>query len=206
MFVLVAVSARAYEKKSSCPRDEITHYSAYHVSQPIPEKGKLDEKVWQKAPESPRFVDIITGKPALFDTRAVVFWNDANLHISFRLQELLFQARFTTNDSPINFEIDAEVFIAGKDAYHEFEIKGCNTTYKAFFIWDDYYVNNGFSRVPEFRRSLLPPFNGVGFTHHPRGGRLGDFYWHFPGKQTVVFMDGTYPRMFPLHPLFDQRY
>ena len=37
----------------------------------------------------------------------------------------------------------------------------------------------------------MVPFNGVGLTNHPRGGRLGNFNWHFPGKQTAAFLDGT---------------
>ena len=191
LVILASAAVRADEWKFPCPQDEIAHYTAYHVSEPIHIDGKLDEKAWQEAPESPRFVDIISGKPALFDTRAMILWDDTNLYVAFRIQEPLLHARFTTNDSPIYYDNDAEVFIAGRDSYYEFEINGFNTTYEAFFIWDDAYERDGFSRAPEFQRSLLQPFNGVGFTNHPRGGRLGDFHWHFPGKQTAVFMDGT---------------
>src|SRR5258706_175303 len=43
----------------------------------------------------------------------------------------------------------------------------------------------------EFVRSRLKSFNGVGFTNHPRGGRLGQFEWSFPGMKTAVHLDGT---------------
>jgi hypothetical protein len=36
--------------------------------------------------------------------------------------------------------------------------------------------------LPDFLRSKMVPFNGVGFTTHPRGGRLGNFDWQLPGS------------------------
>lgn len=191
ILVLSPIVCQADEWKFPCPDDGIAHYTAYHINEPIHIDGRLDEKVWQEAPSSPRFVDIISGKPGQFDTHAIVLWDETNLYVAFRLEEPLLHAQFRTNDSPIYYDNDAEVFIAGRDAYYEFEINGFNTTYEAFFIWDDAYERDGFSRAPEFQRSFLRPFNGVGFTTHPRGERRGDFNWHFPGKKTAVFMDGT---------------
>jgi hypothetical protein len=191
VFALARTVCVADEWKFPCPQSEIAQYTAYHVSEPIKIDGRLNEKAWQEAPTSPRFVDIITGKPALYDTRAMLLWDDTNLYVAFRVQEPFLHAHYTTNNSPIYYDNDVETFIAGSDAYYEFEINGNNTTYEAFFIWDDAYERDGFSQAPEFQRSLLQPFNGVGFTTHPRGGRLGDFNWHFPGKKTAVFMDGT---------------
>jgi hypothetical protein len=183
--------SRAQESKFPCPEDEIAHYTACHVSEPITIDGKLDEAAWRQAPRSPRFVDIITGQPPIHDTYAQLVWDDQNLYVAYRVQEPFVHARYTTNNSPIYKDNDVEMFIAGRDAYYEFEINGFNTTYEVFFIWDDAYESGGFAQAPEFARSSLVPFNGVGFTNHPRGGRLGDFNWHFPGKQTAVHIDGT---------------
>src|SRR5579884_4249234 len=183
--------AQAQESKFPCPDSEITHYTAYRVSEPMKIDGRLDEKAWQLAPRSPRYVDIITGKPALHDTRAQILWDDTNLYIAVRAEEPFVHAKFTTNNSPIYYDNDLEVFIAGHDAYYEYEMNAFNTTYEVFFIWDDAYERDGFSQAPEFLRANLIPFNGVGYTNHPRGGRLGNFNWHFPGKQTAVFVDGT---------------
>ena len=190
-WLLATVSVRAEEWKFPCPENEIAHYTAHHVREPIRIDGRLDEKSWQQAPRSPRFVDILTGKPALHDTRASVLWDDENLYVAFRVEEPFVHAKFTTNNSPIYYDNDVEVFIAGKDSYYEFEINGFNTTYEVFFIWDDAYERGGFAQLPEFQRARLEPFNGVDFKTHPRGGRLGNFNWHFPGKQTAVFIDGT---------------
>jgi hypothetical protein len=191
LFLAVPNPSRAQESKFPCPEDEIAHYTACHVSEPITIDGKLDEAAWRQAPRSPRFVDIITGQPPIHDTYAQLVWDDQNLYVAYRVQEPFVHARYTTNNSPIYKDNDVEMFIAGRDAYYEFEINGFNTTYEVFFIWDDAYESGGFAQAPEFARSSLVPFNGVGFTNHPRGGRLGDFNWHFPGKQTAVHIDGT---------------
>ena len=190
-WLLATVSVRAEEWKFPCPENEIAHYTAHHVREPIRIDGRLDEKSWQQAPRSPRFVDILTGKPAVHDTRASVLWDDENLYVAFRVEEPFVHAKFTTNNSPIYYDNDVEVFIAGKDSYYEFEINGFNTTYEVFFIWDDAYERGGFAQLSDFQRARLEPFNGVDFKTHPRGGRLGNFNWHFPGKQTAVFIDGT---------------
>jgi hypothetical protein len=71
-WLMVVASAGAEEWKFPCPESEIARYTAYRVSEPIRVDGWLDEKSWQQAPRSPRFVDILTGKPALYDTRASV--------------------------------------------------------------------------------------------------------------------------------------
>ncbi|SRR5581483_3176669 len=185
------LSARAAEWKFPCPENEIAHYTAYHIREPIHIDGRLDEPAWQRAPRSPRFVDIISGKPGLHDTRASVLWDDENLYVGYRVQEPFVHAKYTTNNSPIYYDNDVEIFIAGRDAYYEFEINGFNTTYEVLFVWQDAYDRGEFSGSPDFERSQLVPFNGVGFTTHPRGGRLGNFNWHFPGRKSAVFIDGT---------------
>lgn len=184
-------SAGAAEWKFPCPENEIARYTAYHVSAPIQVDGRLDEECWARAPHSPRFADILTGAPAIHETRAAVLWDDDYLYVAYRVEEPFVHARFTENNSPIYYDNDVECFIAGPDAYYEFEINAFNTTYEVFFIWEDAYERDGFAQAPEFARDRLKPFNGVGYTTHPRGGRLGNFNWHFPGKKTAVFIDGT---------------
>ncbi len=174
-----------------CPENEIARYTAYRIQEPIRIDGHLDEAVWSRAPKSPRFVDILTGAPALHATHAMVVWDDTNLYVAYRVEEPLVHAKFTAHNDPIYYDNDVEFFIAGRDAYYEFEINAFNTSYEVFFIWNDAYDKGGFAAAPEFARGQLQPFNGVGFGNHPRGGRLGNFKWSFPGKQTAVAIDGT---------------
>jgi hypothetical protein len=175
------------------PEEKIAHYTAYRVDESIKIDGRLDELCWLRAPRSPRFVDMITGKRAIHDTRAAVLWDEKNLYVGFWIEEPHVTANLTERDSLIYTNNDVEVFIAGKDAYYEFEINALNTIYEVFFIWEEAYERSGYSKLPEFQRNVpqAQPFNGVGFANHPRGGRLGFFGWDFPGIQTAVQVDGT---------------
>jgi hypothetical protein len=176
-----------------CNPEEIAHYTAYRVSEPIRIDGSLDEPAWKAVPRSPRFIDILSGKPTLYETRAAVLWDELNLYVAYWLEEPNVQATFTNHNSPIYYNNDAELFIAGQDTYYEFEINALNTVYEVFFIWEAAYERGGYAEAPEFKRSnpLVKPFNGVGFTTHPRGPRLGSWAWTFPGMKTAVHVDGT---------------
>ena len=188
---LRAFKAPAGEWKFPVPENEIAHYTAYHISEPIRVDGKPDEKCWQKAPRTTRFGDLVSGKPGVHDTRAAILWDETNVYVAYWAEEPFLHARLTNNNDHIYTDNDVECFIAGKNSYYEFEINGFNTTYEVFFIWKDAYESAGYAADPLFAPEKMVGFNGVGFQNHPRGMRLGNFHWHFPGKQTAVFLDGT---------------
>lgn len=175
------------------PEEKIAHYTAFRAREPLTIDGKLDEASWRMAPRSPRFVDLITGRPTIHDTRAAVLWDDTYLYVGYWVEEPFVEARLTEQDSLIWSENDVELFIAGKDAYYEFEINALGTIYEAFFLFEDAYERGGFSADPQFSRNTpgYKPWNGVGFTTHPRGPRLGFFNWDLPGIKSAVSVDGT---------------
>ena len=177
--------------KFPCPPNQVASYSALHVAHPLVIDGKLNEPEWKSCPWSPRFVDILSGGKTIHDTRAAVLWDEDYLYVGFKIEEPFVHAKFKEHDSPIYYDNDVEMFIAGKDAYYEFEINAFNTCYEVFFVWNDAYEKDGFAQAPEFAKDQMTPFNGVGFTNHPRGGRLGNFKWVFPGKKTAVAIDGS---------------
>jgi hypothetical protein len=179
--------------KFPCPESEIAHYTAYQVRQTIRVDGRLDEKAWLAVPRSPRFIDVLTGQPTLFDTHAAVLWDAQNLYVAYWVEEPNVAATLTQRNAPIYENNDVELFIAGKDAYYEFEINALNTIYEVFFMWEDTYEKTGYSKVPQFQRSnpKVRPFNGVGFTTHPRGPRLGSWDWQFPGLKSAVGVQGS---------------
>ncbi|PKO23865.1 MAG: polyhydroxyalkanoate depolymerase [Chloroflexi bacterium HGW-Chloroflexi-1] len=176
-----------------CPEEKIPHYTAYRIDEPLQIDGRLDEPAWQMAPRSPRFVDLINGQPTIHDTRAAMLWDDDYLYMGVWVEEPLVTATLTERDAPIYTNNDIEVFIAGRDAYYEFEINALGTIYEVFFIWEEVYERDGYSKIPEFRRTNpgAQPFNGVGFSNHPRGPRLGFWNWDFPGLKSAVYVDGT---------------
>src|SRR5213080_4726660 len=144
---------------------ETAHYTCYRTSSPIHIDGRLDEAAWALAPKSTPFVDIVTGEPAWFDTRVALLWDDDYLYFGFWVEETDVWGTLTERDSKIYEENDVEVFIAGKDAYYEFEINALNTVYEVFWIWKDilrpaspYYGRPEFD--PATQRTMV--LDGVG--------------------------------------------
>lgn len=176
-----------------CPPDRVAHYTAYRTNTPLTIDGRLDEHAWQHAPRSPRFVDLVHGTPAIHDTRAAILWDDDYLYAGFWVEEPFVAATLTERDSLVWTENDVEVFIAGQDAYYEFEINALGTIYEAFFVWEDAYERSGYSKLPELQRDVpgAQPWNGVGYTTHPRGTRIGFFKWDLPRLKSAVHVDGT---------------
>ena len=57
--------------------------------------GRLDEPDWQAAERSPRFADLIGGRPGIHDTRAAVLWDDTNLYVGYWIEEPFVEASLT---------------------------------------------------------------------------------------------------------------
>jgi hypothetical protein len=180
--------------------EEIAHYTAHKVSQPLIIDGKLSEAAWQAAKKSPRFVDVIGGNPGLYDTRSAVLWDDDYLYVAFWCEEPYVDARITQRDELIFAENDVEVFIDGGDCYYEFEMNARNTLYEVFFIWRDAYQPGGRFDVPEFdihQQDALTFGGNHDRTNeyfwrgtHPRGVRWAFRNWDMPGLKTAVNVDG----------------
>jgi len=174
----------------------LKHYTCYRAAGPIQVDGRLDEASWQLAPKSPRFEDLEQpGRPALFDTRAAMLWDDTCLYVGFWVEEPNLRATYTRRDSMICEENDVELFIAGRDAYYEFELNALGTIMERFYVWQNAYVEAGYARIPEFDllgTGLVDTLGGrwSGF-HHPRGRRWAFREWDLPGLRWAVQVDGT---------------
>ena len=176
-------------------------YTCYRTRLPRIVDGHLTGSPWERAPRSPRFVDMVTGNPAFFDTRAAALWDDNNLYIGFWVEEPFVEAHLIERDSLIFMENDVEVFIDGGDCYYELEINALNTIYEVFFIWQDAYQRGSKFDIPEFDLISRKAFSfggnydrsGWNFWRgtHPRGVRWAFTNWDFPGLRTAVHVDGT---------------
>jgi hypothetical protein len=175
------------------PENKISRYTAFRAPEPLTIDGNLDKPAWRQAPRSPRFVDLVAGEPTVHDTRAAVLWDDEYLYVGYWIEEPFVEAKLTERDSLVWTENDVELFIAGPDAYYEFEINALGTIYEALFVFEDAYERAGHSQDPLLQRDVegYQPWNGVGFTTHPRGPRLGFFKWDLPGLKCAVQVDGT---------------
>ncbi|MEQ9580607.1 MAG: carbohydrate-binding family 9-like protein, partial [Arenibacter sp.] len=85
------------------------------MSNPPQIDGRLNDLVWQTAPTSPRFRDLISGSKAIHDTRAAVLWDDDYLYVAYWIEEPNVQATLTERDALIYKDNDVELFIAGQD-------------------------------------------------------------------------------------------
>jgi hypothetical protein len=173
---------------------ELAHYTCYRTAGPLTIDGKLDEPSWKLAPRSSRFVDIVTGKPAWYNTHVAMLWDDTYLYFGFTAEEPNVWATLTERDSKIYEDNDLEVFIAGQDAYYEFEINALNTVYEVFWIWKDIFQpGTRYYGRPEFNPAVHPTMeiSGIGGHVHPRGERWGFLDWDFPGLRHAVHVEGV---------------
>lgn len=167
-------------------------YTAHFLSTPVPA-----EEAWSRAAWSPRFRDMVTGAPALLETRASMLWNDEALFVRFDVSDPYPEARLTERDSLIFLENDVELFIDGGDCYYEFEVNALGTIYEVFFIWQDTYPRfaGEFDVFEQQALSFGGDYDRTGETFwrgtHPRGLRWAFRHWDFPGLQCKVTLDGA---------------
>lgn len=184
-------------KVYGCGEDRIGDYTCLRTHDRIEIDGRLEEACWARAPHSPRFVDMVTGTPGFWDTRMAALWDDDHLYVAFWVEEPDVRARFTERDSPVYFENDIEVFMAGEDCYYEFQINALGTIYEVFYIWQDAYTRGSRFHTPEFDLLSRPVDVLGGFQDelrhgkHPRGQRWAFRDWDFPGLRAAVQVQGT---------------
>ena len=90
-------------------------------------------------------------------------------------------------------ENDVEVFIAGKDAYFEFELNALGTIMERFYIWQEAYQRYaGLSEFDLLGEGIIDTLGGPGTGFkHPRGRRWCFRNWDMPGLQWAVDLQGT---------------
>jgi Carbohydrate family 9 binding domain-like len=170
-------------------------YTIHYAPTPPKLDGKADSPVWQRATKSPRFVDMVTGGPAILGTTAAALWDDEALYVAFWVEEPFPSAKLTERDSLIFQENDVEVFIDTGDAYYEFEMNALNTVYEVMFIWQDAFENVDQTQFDlkkaiafggNFDRTETHFWRGT----HPRGLRWAYPSYDLPKLTSAVHIDG----------------
>lgn len=176
-------------------KSDIVNYTAYRTSGPINLDGELAESDWAKAPASPSFVDLVSGQPTMHETRIKILWDEQYLYVAYEIEEPNVQAKFLKRDAPIWQDNDIELFIAFDHTYYELEVNAHGTLYEGLFIWQNDYTKFEFNQFPDVNikdpKIKHQPFNGVGYTKHPRGKRWAFLAWDFPGLRSAVQINGT---------------
>ena len=184
-----------------CKEQDIAHYRCKKISSGITINGDLTKPQWANAEKSARFVDMVTGAPAMYDTRTAALWDEDNLYIAFWAEEPQVSAGQKERDAIVFLDNDLEVFIDGGDCYYELEVNAFNTVYEVFFIWKDAYTKGSRFDVPQFDvfKEKALTFGGnydrtdttFWWGTHPRGLRWAFLDYDMEGLQTAVQIDGT---------------
>ena len=176
--------------------EQLTHIDALRTASPITINGDLTKEPWATARRSPRFVDMVSGAPALYDTRVACLYDDTCLYVGYWIEEPFVSATMTQRDSFIWLDNDVEIFIGGDDCYYELEINSYGTLYECFFIWQDAHKKGGRFDRPAFdvytrNVDILGGFQDYRYGKHPRGRRWGFLDYDLPGLQCAVNVQGT---------------
>jgi hypothetical protein len=175
--------------------DKIARIDAKWTEEKIQIDGILDEKAWLECAPSRKFVDLISGEETAYSTTVKLLWDNENLYVAYDIEEPNVQGKFTERDSPIYQDNDVEIFIAGENAYYEFEINSLGTIYEGLFVWQSDFEKSGLAQLKELDRNnpalRFQEFNGVGFTKHPRGKRWAFLGWDYAGARSAVAVQGT---------------
>ncbi|HEY7305694.1 MAG TPA: carbohydrate-binding family 9-like protein [Bryobacteraceae bacterium] len=172
-------------------------YTCRRTASKPPLSGALNDPAWHAAEKSPRFVDMVSGEPGFYDTRAAALWDDESLYVAFWAEEPFVRASLTERDSLVFLENDLELFIDGGDCYYEFEINALGTVYEVFFIWKDAFGKfdarewdlthrNVLSFAGNDDRDAATFWRGT----HPRGARWAFLDWDLPGLRYAVHVNG----------------
>ena len=177
--------------------ERLTHITCHRAAGRITVDGNLGKPAWRDVARSPRFVDMVSGEPALYDTRVACQWDAERFYVAYWVEEPQVKATLTERDSFIWNDNDVELFVAGDDCYYELEINAFGTVYEAFFVWQGALVRGGrFDRAgfdPMTRNvDLLGGFQDASrHGKHPRGRRFAFLDFDLVGLETAVRVDGT---------------
>jgi len=155
--------------KITIPEQEIPfqprNYVCYQTPEAIVIDGKINDKIWEKAPWTEFFRDIEGDKKPepLLKTRAKMLWDKDYLYFAAELEEPHVWANLTERESIIFYDNDFEIFIdpdGDTHQYYEFEMNAFAT------IWD---------------LLLITPY---------RDGGPCVYGWDIRGIQVAVHVDG----------------
>src|SRR5512135_2523902 len=129
--------------------DRLAHLVCRRTPSPITVDGDLDKPAWRAAARSSRFVDMVSGEPALYETRVACLWDQERFYVAYWAEEPQVRASLTERDSFIWNDNDVELFVGGEDCYYELEINSFGTVYECFWVWQDAMERGGrFDRPP----------------------------------------------------------
>ncbi|MEC8475284.1 MAG: carbohydrate-binding family 9-like protein, partial [Planctomycetota bacterium] len=80
---------------------QLAKFVARRTSHPLAIDGKLGEESWRQVEASNAFVDLVSGKPTLYETTIKVLWDDQYLYVGYEVEEPNVKAKFLNRDDLI---------------------------------------------------------------------------------------------------------
>ena len=111
------------------------HYIITKTAAPLTIDGRANERAWQQAAFTKKFIDIEGVKQPKFETRTKMLWDDNYLYVYAELEEPHIWADLKKRDAIIYYNNDFEIFLDPSGTtmnYGEIEINALNT------VWDLY--------------------------------------------------------------------
>jgi hypothetical protein len=176
--------------------DRLAHVICYRAAAEIAVDGDLDKPAWRSVPRSSPFVDMVSGAPALYETRVALQWDDERLYVGYWAEEPQVTATLTERDSFIWNDNDLELFVGGDDCYYELEVNSFGTVYECFWVWQDAMKRGGRFDRPPFdvfspQVDVLGGFQDASrWGKHPRGRRFAFLDFDLAGLQAAVRVEG----------------
>ena len=75
--------------------ERLTHITCHKASSRIVVDGDLAKPAWRDAERSPRFVDMVSGEPALYETRVACQWDAERFYAAYWIDEPQVRATLT---------------------------------------------------------------------------------------------------------------
>jgi len=169
----------------------VRRWDCLRTPEAITVDGRLDEAVWSRVRWSEPFGMIHDGSPTPLATRCALLWDDAFLHVGYRVEDPDIRASMTGfNDHVYRHDEDVEFFFAGDGHYFEIGLNALNTSYQIRWTWIERLVRE--QRFAELEALFkLPDVLYYVAREGERLGRWADLSYRMPGLRHAVHIDGS---------------
>lgn len=124
--LVVCVAALLCSLGCTCaePRTDVPTYRAPRAARTPEIDGELNDEIWDRASETERFVDTMTGAVSEPEVTARLAWDDTNLYVAFEVEDDYLRADLSGDDPHLWEQDTVELMLdPGGDGLDYFELQ-----------------------------------------------------------------------------------